>query len=288
MAPRSKLLTGDAEQDGSAAPAFNFTLFAAAYTSVAIGGSGRVFGTGSPEPIHIRDLPGTITFDASFNRGGDEIHLSGDADQWTVVQDGSAARFSDGDTNAIVPIGQDGPVVIFDDGPRSLRFDLNGVAKIGNQSIGLEPEPVLAAPLDKYFGIDTPMQNPMTLLVSPGDPVQAYGNGPITVYGTADEEHVIVEGGRMLFDASFNRGGDIITFQMSAADVTAEIEGSAVRFYNTAESRYLDVTIPVGIAGIELAFDEGSRSLFYDQASEQIVLGDQVITADPTALSTFG
>lgn len=268
----------------------NFTLLASPYTGISIGGSGRVFGTEFPEPIFVRDLPGTIVFDASFNRGGDEVFLPKDASEWTVFQDGSTAHLSDGDTTVVMPVGPKGLALGFDDGIRFLKYDSNGDMKIGSQILEGVPAPISSPPIDGgYLGIDTPMQGPSVLFVSPGDPISAYsGTGPLIIFGTAGEEHLVLRGGTVQLDASFNRGGDTVTFELSASDITVEIDGSLARFHTTVEGRFLDATIPIGITGIELKFDEGTAILKYDLVSSSYTIDQQIITGDPTVLSIFG
>jgi hypothetical protein len=276
----------DSDDDATFAP--NFVFYAAPYTNAVIGGSGFIYGTNQPEPIIIRDVPGTISLDGSFNRGSDEVSLPGNSANWQVDLYGSVARFNDGDTNILIPVGTAGLALGFADGIRILHGE-GDIAKIGDQVIDATPRPVQSDPIENYLGIDTPMSNEAFLYVSPGEPVMVYsGEGPISVTGTAGAEHLVLMGGTVHLDGSFNHGGDIVTLQMSVTNCTAETYGSQVRLHTTALGRFMDITIPVGTAGIELQFNEGSRTLIYDEASQHVLIGDQVILAEPTALVAFG
>lgn len=275
-------------------PNGNFVVYASPGVSFAVGGSGTVYGTTSPDPVRIRDVPGTVVLDGTFNRGRDEVYLPGQAGLWGVVVVGSYARFSDGDTRVLVPLGSDAISVIFEDGVRYLRTD-DGVAQIGEQVIDQTPAPVQANPVEYYLGIDTPRFGPTTVYVSPGAPVNIYsGSGPLQIFGTQDAEHLVLLGGKVDLDATFNRGGDKITLLsslehlLSLEDCTAEFAGSRVTLRKTEEGRYMELSIPVGREGIELEFDEGIRTLLYDDVAQQVRIGNQVISAEATALAAFG
>jgi len=266
----------------------NFTLLTSANTGVWIGGSGRVFGTRDMDLVYVRDMPGTITLDASFNRGGDEIVLRGNASQWTILRDGSTARLSDEDTNVIIPFGQAGAALIFADGIRFLNYDTNGDPKIGSQTIDAAPAPVSSEPFDGYYlGIDAEMSDTSILLTSPGNPVFISANAPLRIYGTDGKEHIILTSGTVQLDGSFNRGGDTVTFDLSADNITVELYGSLARFHSE-RGPPLEVSIPIGVVGIELEFEEGSAILKYDVASNNYTIDQQIITAEPAALSIFG
>lgn len=100
--------------------ASDFRLFGADGFVGKIGGAGAVFGTSTGlQDISVLDLPGSISLDPSFNRGGDIVRLSGDAADWSVARLGSNALFSDGDTIVQLPVGVTGMAVVFDDGARA-------------------------------------------------------------------------------------------------------------------------------------------------------------------------
>lgn len=57
----------------------------------AIGGTISVFGTTEAQTITVADVSGTVTFDASFNKGSDTIILGGAAASYKIAQSGSTS-----------------------------------------------------------------------------------------------------------------------------------------------------------------------------------------------------
>ena len=112
----------------------DFRLLASTGFTGSIGGSGQVFGTVGFQDITVLNQAGQIVFDPSFNRGGDIVRLSGDADEWNIARVGSSALFSDGDTFVLLPSGVAGTAIVFDDGVRTLKVDDN-LIKIGGRAV---------------------------------------------------------------------------------------------------------------------------------------------------------
>ena len=104
----------------------------AGYTGT-IGGSITVYGTPERQTITVADVAGTVTFDPSFNKGGDTIVLAKSAASYTIAQSGSTVVLSDGDSRIIIPVGTTANAIQFSDGDRALIFD--GGVKIGSQTV---------------------------------------------------------------------------------------------------------------------------------------------------------
>ncbi|MCB2072370.1 MAG: hypothetical protein H6917_02115 [Novosphingobium sp.] len=264
--------------------ATNFRLFASDGYVGEIGGSGQVFGTAGFQDIAVLDVAGTIAFDPSFNKGGDMVRLSGNAGDWQIRQSGSSTVLSDGDTFVQIPIGTTGVSLVFDDGIRSLRFDsTEGTAKIGLQTFGSVPIEI-TAPADGSAlpsGADADASARLFL----GEGASASAGGHLDVFGTAGAEQLTVTGGAVTLDPSFNKGGDTLVLGEPAADFLASRSGSTVLL----DGATTDVVIPVGIAGMTIAFPGGDeRTLLFDTMLGSPLLAAQEIDTTPTALAALG
>ncbi|MEZ5735967.1 MAG: tandem-95 repeat protein [Novosphingobium sp.] len=265
-------------------PDTDFRLFATDGFAGEIGGSGQVFGTAGFQDIAVLDVSGTVTFDPSFNKGGDIVRLAGDAGDWQVVQSGSSAIFSDGDTFVQLPVGTTGMAVVFDDGVRSLRYDTGEASmKIGAQSFAGE-----------LVGITAPSDG--TPLPTGADPdasgrlfltggAQVTAGGDIDVFGTTGAEQLTVTQGDFTLDPSFNKGGDTLALGQPAPDFLASVSGSGVLL----DSASTDIAIPLGTAGMTLSFPAGdNRTVLFDTMLNSALVGTQEIDMTPTALAAFG
>jgi hypothetical protein len=76
-----------------------------------------------------------VTFDPSFNRGGDVIILPNQANTYTATLVGSAVLLSGADQSLSIPVGVSGLTLRFADVERTLLFT-GGAVKIGDQTIG--------------------------------------------------------------------------------------------------------------------------------------------------------
>jgi Ca2+-binding RTX toxin-like protein len=121
------------------------------------------------------------------------------------------------------------------------------------------------------------------VLTEPGEDVDVGGN--VTVIGTvAPGEVITVIRGNVILDPSFNAGGDTVRLPGIASDFTVRLSGSTVILTGTTAS----VTIPVGPAGMQVSFDDVSRTLVLDQAGSIVRLGDQTVTSSETGVLPFG
>lgn len=111
-------------------------------------------------------------------------------------------------------------------------------------------------------------------LTQPGEDVDV--GGDLTVIGTRSGGEVItVRHGTIVFDSSFNAGGDTVRLLEDAAFFTVRLVGSTAIIAGVG----VTVTVPVGTVGLEVAFNDVTRTLVYDLASTSIRLGEQTITA---------
>lgn len=249
-----------------------------------IGGSGLVVGTAEHQKITLADVAGTVSFDASFNRGNDIVELAGEASRWQVLRSGSNAIFTDGDTFVSIPVGSAGTLLLFEDGYRTLRFDsAGGTFAIGDQAFADLFEPVVAPALD-----DPDLPDPAAvdaegrLFLTPGALATAGTDDTLNVFGANGDEALTLLNGAIVLDGTFNRGGDTIVLDDLLSNFTATRVGSAVRL----ESDTLNVLIPFGSAGTDIAFDDGVLSLVFDAAAGAPRLGTQLI--DGTGATLIG
>lgn len=111
-------------------------------------------------------------------------------------------------------------------------------------------------------------------LTEPGEDVDV--GGDLTVIGTRSGGEVItVRHGTVFLDSSFNAGGDTVRLLEDAAFFTVRLVGSTAVIVGVG----VTVTIPVGTAGLAVAFNDTTRTLIYDLASSSVKLGEQTITA---------
>ena len=103
--------------------------------------------------------------------------------------------------------------------------------------------------------------------------------GRASLFGTVGVQSVVLLGGDVQFDASFNRGGDTIAFPQSAPVFLAHYSGSSLVVSNGA----LTATIPIGMVGMSLVFSDATHWLVYDGTN--VFVGRQVITTTPTPLT---
>lgn len=99
--------------------------------SATIGGNMTVIGTNSGKET-VTTLGGVITFDPSFNAGGDSITLAGKLTSYSAKVSGSSMLLTSGNNSYSLPIGTTGTTLVFDDAFRTLLYS-SGQYKIGNQ-----------------------------------------------------------------------------------------------------------------------------------------------------------
>lgn len=121
------------------------------------------------------------------------------------------------------------------------------------------------------------------VLTQPGEDVDV--GGDVTVFGTATGGEVItVLRGTITLDPSFNLGGDIVRLPDDARYYTIRMIGSFALLQGLGAS----VSIPVGSAGLEVAFNDVSRTLRFDAQAGAVRLGDQVIGATLAGVTPAG
>lgn len=121
------------------------------------------------------------------------------------------------------------------------------------------------------------------VLTQPGEDVVV--GGEVTVVGTTSGGEVItVLLGNIVLDASFNAGGDTVELPGAASAFTVRLVGSTAVLTSAKGT----VTIPVGTAGLQVAFEDVSRTLRFDTASSSVKLGDQVLTSSDTGVMPSG
>ncbi|WP_257558341.1 Calx-beta domain-containing protein [Sphingobium sp. CFD-2] len=98
-------------------------------------GASTITGSNGSEIVTIGT--GIFTFDASFNRGGDTIILSGNAGGYNVSRSNTQVTLTsdDGQTTLILPAGTAGITIQFADATRALQIS-NGQVLLGSQAIG--------------------------------------------------------------------------------------------------------------------------------------------------------
>lgn len=241
-----------------------------------IGGNVTVYGTPERQTIVVADVAGTVTFDASFNKGGDTIVLAKSASAYTIAQSGSTVILSDGDTRVIIPVGTVANTVQFSDGDRSLLF--SGGVKIGVQSVTTTATSITAAGTPKATLLaDTATQ--AARLVLSEESVSIGGN--VVIYGTAGSEKVSVVGnGKLTFDASFNKGGDTVIFSDPATSFNATKAGSSV----TLTDGQMTAVLPVGTVGLDVNFAGDARVLRF--AGGAFLLGQDTLAASGATILT--
>ncbi|MCB2076773.1 MAG: cadherin-like domain-containing protein [Novosphingobium sp.] len=264
---------GSAQQQVSVNVEATFRLFTSDGLAATAGGTGTVFGTNGFQDITLAEVPGLVSFDASFNRGGDIVRMPGDADEYTIGLNGSAAVLDHAGATYIIPVGTVGISLVFDDGVRKLLFDETAQqVKIGTQTVD-----------DTHFQITsasdgTPLPggaNPQAdgrFLLGAGAKVTVGGDAALVGTGSGHED-VSYLFGDLTLDPSFNQGGDTLHVPGAATDYSAYLLGSAIVLLGPDGS----VTIPVGTTGMTLDFGGDERTLRFDADAGAVRIGDQTI-----------
>jgi len=126
-------------------------VFVTGDSDVALGGNYQVIGTANPDRITY--LKGHVSFDSSFNRGGDEIVLSRAANAYTASVLGSSAVLTSTDGTVTIPVGTVGLKLVFTDDTRTLLFDTaTSTFRIDGQAIGQNGTPLAAASAEQTAG----------------------------------------------------------------------------------------------------------------------------------------
>ena len=112
------------------------TLASGSTFSIGAGSSATtVFGTDGVQNLTIA-AGATVTLDASFNRGGDTITLTGNAASYTVTKSGSSVILTDATGSITIPVGVTGMNIAFADAAaRSLVSTTTGAFTLGGQAV---------------------------------------------------------------------------------------------------------------------------------------------------------
>ncbi|WP_326523115.1 M10 family metallopeptidase C-terminal domain-containing protein [Sphingomonas sp.] len=250
-----------------------------------VSGSGTVFGIrGSLQDVTVLDTPGQVTFDPSFNGGGDRVRLAGAAGDYTVSRSGSTVLLNDGDSAIAIPVGPAAVDIHFADGVRTLILDTAaGAAKLGGQVIGTSAAIVTAAPGTASVSGSAGAAPALLQMIKDGS---ATAHGTVTVLGARDgvETVAVAKGASVAFDPSFNAGRDRIDLSGDAATYSAVRNGSTIVLTSGSER----VTIPVGVTGATIRFDDAERVLVFDTATQTMRLGGQAVTAAGVQVAAAG
>lgn len=117
-----------------------------------------------------------------------------------------------------------------------------------------------------------------------GDGERVTVGGSMQVIGASGAQSVsILKGsGSVVFDASFNAGGDTVLFDQPLSAFLARVSGSSV-ILSDGDTQ---ITIPVGTKGIGLQFSNGTQQLIYDTTAGRVKLGDVALESGFTALQS--
>ena len=119
------------------------------------------------------------------------------------------------------------------------------------------------------------------IFLTPGETSEV-GKTPNDVFGTNSNETVsLAADSKTTFDASFNRGGDIINIAGNAGLYDARVNGSTLVLTSAAGA---NIVIPIGTVGSTINFANDSRVLYFDTALNKICLGEQTLPANGTTV----
>jgi len=271
-----------------------FRLIAPDSFAGAIGGVGQVIGSAGRHDITVIGRPGRITFDPSFNGGGDMIRLPGDAGEWLARLTGSSAslRLPADALRVVVPVGMAGASLAFADGVRILRYDEGEQAvKLGEQTLIAEPATVAALP-DSPTPAAQARQGPVAqVFILSGSTISL--DGAFSVTGRWDgPDSIEIGGGTVALDPAFGNGGNELRIHGTANQFTATFAGSELRLVGPK----IDLTMPVGFVANALVFDiadqfgetsltgEDTREIGVSGEPGEVMLSGQKIGATPQRL----
>lgn len=256
-------------------------LFSGDDLAIGVDAGGRVFGTAAGQLVTVAEGAGAITFDPSFNRGGDGIRLFGSASDWLVMASGSSAQLISGDTVVTIPVGSSGLALGFADGVRTLRYDTERqTAVIGDQRFSDTPQVISAKPDGAKLPDVSELGEANSARLFLAEDSSANIQGNFAVFGSAGKQEITLANGQFVLDPSFNRGGDVIHLAHGAKDFTGTVSGSSLILKSETET----ITVPFGTAGIIVDFAGDQQSLRYDVSSGALKIGDTSITSSTVVL----
>lgn len=286
----SFVVTASDGKGGTATQTINVTVLAATATKAftvttlpgwvgSIGGNGSVVGSNGFEDITV--LFGQVALDGSFNRGGDIVRVSGNADSYLIGRTSASNAYIEAETSKVaIPIGSTGMGIVFSDGVRKLGF-AGGAYKIGSQTFTADPSKITSTSDGTALptGADPTAQAIVTMLsagLSGGKAPDLTITGKARIVGTNGVDVIKVgsTGGDLVFDGSFNRGGDIIVLNKAAGDYSAaKFNASTIVITSGIEK----LTIPMGTTGLTLRFTDGDRTLVFENGA--FYIGEQAFNA---------
>jgi hypothetical protein len=244
-----------------------------------VGGTVRVIGSNDVDVISLADIAGKISFDGSFNRGGDFIVLPNAAKTYSIVRASSSITLSDADNTITIPVGSKGATLQFSDGELVLKFD--GQILIGSQAV-TTTSAAITTTLSPKTALPAATSSSGTLLMALDEPVTVGGN--VRVVGTNGSDTVTVAdvAGNISFDGSFNRGGDKIVVGKFAENYSAARPNASNVTIGDSDTK---LTIPMGSKGLSVQFSNESRTLVYSDGNAY--LGNQKLSASGASVNSF-
>ena len=244
-----------------------------------VGGTVHIFGSNDVDIISLADLAGKISFDGSFNRGGDFIILPNAAKSYSIVRTASSVTLSNTDSTITIPVGSKGATLQFADGELVLKYD--GQIYLGGQAI-TTASATITAPLSPSTALPLASDATGTLVMAPDESVLIGGN--VKIFGTNGPDTVTIAdvAGNVAFDGSFNRGGDKVILQKLAEAYTASRLNASNVIIGDGDTK---LTIPLGTKGLIIDFINESRTLIYYDFSAH--LGTQTLSSNPNKLNSF-
>lgn len=244
-----------------------------------VGGTVRVIGSNDVDVISLADIAGKISFDGSFNRGGDFIVLPNAAKTYSIVRASSSITLSDADNAITIPVGSKGTTLQFSDGELVLKFD--GQIMIGSQIV-TTASAAIATTLSPKTALPAATSASGTLLMAADEPVTVGGN--VRVVGTNGSDTVTAAdvAGNISFDGSFNRGGDKIVVGKFAENYSAARPNASNVTIGDSDTK---LTIPLGSKGLSVQFSNEERTIIYGNGSAYI--GSQTLSSSANSLLPF-
>jgi len=252
----------------------SWRLLAAQDFSSEIQGAGSVFGTSREDDVTVLFGNGIITFDPSFNGGGDAIRLTGNIADWDIVQVGSTAQLTNGFQVMVIPVGIAGITLGFDDASSTLQYDrLEDSVMIGNQQVFTWQESLTTDAIDGPQLPDPAVTESTGRLLFNRNGTATLG-GKFDVFGN-NVNGITITHGEITLDPSFSGGYDGITLNGEADDYTVRLFGSSAIF----ESDTTTLTVPVSPDETFLQVGIDGGGLYLDASAGKVFIGSQEITA---------
>jgi methionine-rich copper-binding protein CopC len=214
-----------------------------------------------------------LTFSEAVEKGTGTIEIRSGSATGPVVESFSAATSSlltvSGSTLTIDPTnnlaaGTQYFVVL----PSGAIRDIAGNAYAGTSTYDFTTVATPAGPVSSF-----------RLITADGWSGAIGGSG--TIFGSAGVQDIRLLSGSVVLDPSFNRGGDVVRLAGTANAYSTALVGSAAQI-STASG--LNATIPIGLNGLFMSFDDGARKLAFANGSVRI--GTQTLVGATTPISS--